>query len=54
MKFKCIKSFAGINVKGTEGETIEIKDKEIELDLLNAGYIEPIKSKKKVERAVKK
>jgi hypothetical protein len=53
MKYKVVKSFAGLRYKGSEGEEIDIKDKDVEADLLNAKYIEPIKTVKR-EKAVKK
>ncbi len=48
MKVKALTSFSGI-VTMTKGEEAEIKDKETYNDLLNAGYIEDVKSKKQVK-----
>ena len=49
--YKALKSFAG-KVSMRKGEVKEINDKEIVKDLLNAGYIEEIKTEKKEELKV--
>jgi hypothetical protein len=45
MKVKALVSFSGL-VSMAQGETKEIKDKNVVKDLLNAGYVEEVKSKK--------
>nr|DAZ72587.1 MAG TPA: hypothetical protein [Caudoviricetes sp.] len=44
MKYKALVSFSGI-VSATIGEVIDIADKEVAQDLLNAKYVEEIKKK---------
>ncbi|MCM3763450.1 hypothetical protein [Neobacillus niacini] len=48
MKVKALVSFAGVVTMGV-GEVKEIKDKAICEDLLQAGYVEEVKSTKKVK-----
>ena len=42
MKYKALISFSG-TVSAVKGDTVEIADKEVAKDLLNAKYIEEIK-----------
>lgn len=42
MKYKALISFSGI-VSATIGEVVDIADKEVAQDLLNAKYVEEIK-----------
>lgn len=44
MKYKALASFSGI-VSATIGEVIDIADKEVAQDLLNAKYVEEVKKK---------
>ena len=46
--FKALKSFSGI-ITMNKGQVKEIKDKVLIKNLLNAGYIEEVKSTKKEE-----
>jgi hypothetical protein len=48
MKVKAKVSFSGL-ISMHEGEEREIENKIIYEDLLNAGYVEEVKSKKKVK-----
>jgi hypothetical protein len=48
MKVKAKVSFSGL-LTMSKGEELEIKDKTICEDLLSAGYVEEVKSKKKVK-----
>lgn len=48
-KYKALISFAG-QITMSVNEIKEIKDKEIAEDLLNAGYIEEIKTKKTAKK----
>lgn len=55
--YKALKSFSG-KVSMTKGQEKDIKDKDIVIDLLRAGYIEEIKNEvkevpKKVQEVVK-
>lgn len=42
MEYIALKTFGG-QVSGKRGKPLTIKDKEIAKDLLNAGYIKPLK-----------
>ena len=53
MKAIALVSFAGVAVNGFPGQEIEIEDKAIYDDLLNAGYIKAAGEKAK-EKATKK
>lgn len=48
MKVKALLSFAGVVTMGAN-EVKEIKNKEVYEDLLRAGYVEEVKSSKKVK-----
>lgn len=52
MKYKALVSFSGI-VSATIGEVIDIADKEVAQDLLNAKYVEEIKRKQQKRIASK-
>lgn len=41
MKYEVTKSFAGLKLVGNKGETVDISDKSLAADLLQAGYIKP-------------
>lgn len=43
MKYEVVKSFAGLKLVGSKGETVDISDKSLAADLLQAGYIKPEK-----------
>ncbi|MCX7903275.1 MAG: hypothetical protein N2486_02080 [Caloramator sp.] len=49
MKVRALVNFAGI-ITMKKGDEIEINDKEICEDLLRAGYVEEVKSSKKVKK----
>ena len=51
MKYEVVRTFSGPACSGKRGKTIEIKDKAVAADLLNAGHIKPIKAKKRTTRA---
>lgn len=48
MKFRALVSFCGVVTMG-KGEIAEITDKAIYEDLLQAGYIEKVETKKRVK-----
>lgn len=52
MKYKALVSFVG-KVTMAKDEVKEISDEEIIKDLINAGYIEPVKETKDVKKEVK-
>lgn len=60
MKYRVLRSFSGV-ISVAEGSEVEINDKEVETDLLNAGHIAKIeetikgtpKSTKKVSKKSK-
>lgn len=52
MKYKALISFVG-KVTMAKDEVKEISDEEIIKDLINAGYIEPVKEIKDVKKEVK-
>lgn len=43
MRYKALKSFSGV-ISMAEGDEKEINDKTVADDLLNAGYIQPVKT----------
>ena len=47
MLVKALKSFSGKNISMFEGEVKDISDKTLLSDLLNAKYIEEVKTEKK-------
>lgn len=50
MLVKALKSFSGKNISMFEGEVKDISDKTLLSDLLNAKYIEEVKTEKKKTR----
>jgi hypothetical protein len=52
MRYKALKSFSGI-VSMHEGDEQEISDKTVAEDLLNAGYIQPLKARTKAKNTSK-
>lgn len=52
-EYKVFVSFSGL-ISGAVGQKIEIDNKSIEKDLLNAGYIEAVKKNKAAETTADK
>lgn len=52
MKYKALVGFSGV-ISMSKGEVEEIKDKNLVIDLIKAGYIEPIEKPKKEKTSVK-
>lgn len=50
MKVKCLKSFATSKLSTYKGQVVEIADKEVLNDLLDAGYVEALEEVKKTTR----
>jgi len=46
MEYEILVTFAGPLCSGKRGKFIELKDKDLVKDLLNAGFIRPVKAKK--------
>lgn len=51
MKYEVVTTFSGPACSGKRGSVIEIKDKAVATDLLNAGHIKPFKAKKRTAKA---
>ena len=52
MKYKALVGFSGA-ISMSNGEVMEIKDKDLIADLTKAGYIEPIEKPKKDKTSTK-
>ena len=52
MKYKALVGFAGA-ISMSNGEVMEIKDKNLIADLTKAGYIEPVEKPKKENTSAK-
>lgn len=52
MMYKALVGFSG-KITMSKGEVMDIKDKELAVDLIRAGYIEPVEKPKK-EKTSKK
>ena len=52
MKYKALVGFSGV-ISMSNGEVMEIKDKNLVADLTKAGYIEPIEKPKKDKTSTK-